>query len=368
MTGRGEPSRPSKGKTQVREISQPKGALVVATLVATLLMWPSPARAEAVPQAAATTGATCEGDQLAIGGFGSSTAAGTVVFTVRMSDVSSARCTLEGYPTVSFVGPHGESLRVSLHHSGPGPAFGHPQQVALTPARATAALVITYPDDMQPGQHCARVARLHVGLPNGGGALLSPPVPPPFELCSLPASPADAPFPANSSALVPDSVAAGYAPAWPECQASELKMVLGGEGAATGPVYYTLTLVPRLWPGPLCTLDGYPGLELVGPTGSVVLRFVPGRSAGTFPPVPRPRPVSVGYQDRAQVIFEAGDYRPTANGGRGAACPSSTELVLTLPGGGQLVARRQFHLCEQGGVGAFTAALSDLATEPTSGS
>ncbi len=207
-------------------------------------------------------------------------------------------------------------------------------------------------------QHCARVSFVRVTLPAvvgvfqvGGFQAQFP-----YRLCQgLPNPPVSAPFNVNVSSIVSDAVAAGYAPAWPECKAHQIRMSLGDELGAMGVGSYVANLANQS--SAACTLDGYPGLELENSAGQNVVHFVAGRSVGSLPPQPRPRPVTVAPGDRAQFVFSAGDYRPSANGGRGAACPVSTELVLTLPQDNDALTHRQrFELCLLGGVGAFTPA------------
>jgi hypothetical protein len=140
------------------------------------------------------------------------------------------------------------------------------------------------------------------------------------------------------------------------CQPEELKMTIGEEFAASGSGADVVTLAARSQPRPPCTLDGYPQVVLLDRAGAVVVTFRAGHSAGTLPPLAHPRPVMVDGNNRAQFIFEAADYRSSANSGRGAACPTSTALRVTLPGGGQLLAHGKFQLCLSGGVGAFIAA------------
>ena len=93
-----------------------------------------------------------------------------------------------------------------------------------------------------------------------------------------------------------------------------------------------------------------PEVWLTTTTGHTVLRFTSGRSAGTFPPPPRPRPVSLGDLGVAQFIFSAADYQAVAD----KACPSSTRLHLVLPDGSEMVQPQSFSLCGRGGIGPFT--------------
>jgi hypothetical protein len=325
-----------------------------------LVLWPAQTGAGtalAGQLVAARTQATCSAGQLAMGGLGSSTATGTVILTIRVTDVSVDECTLDGYPGVTFIGSHSAALQVSVAHGGPGAAFGQPRHIVLDPSsNPTAAFVITSMDDMAPQQHCAAVPTIRTRLPASAGTFVTH-VPPPYKLCRGGAtSPGTGPFAVDVSVITSNSVAAGYAPPWSGCQPEELTMSIGEAFAASGAGGYLVTLATRSRPGPLCTLDGYPGVLLLNKAGVVVERFRAGRPAGTFPPLPRPRPVTVGAQDRAQFVFEAADYRAAADAGKGAACPASTTLVVALPGGGQLAAHGMFQLCLQGGVGAFTSA------------
>ena len=174
-------------------------------------------------------------------------------------------------------------------------------------------------------------------------------------------------YAADVSALTSDTVISGYAPAWPACEAVQLRLAVGDELGAMGVGGRVAMLTNRS--GAACTLEGYPSVELLSPSGRVVLRFAAGRSVGTLPPPARPRPVTLAAGGQAQFVLSAGDYQPTADSGRGAACPVSITLLVGLPSdGGTLAYRGRFQLCLRGGVGAVTTPSPSHAVRRASGS
>src|ERR1700690_763336 len=94
----------------------------------------APALSQGTRPPSATHASSCRGGQLAVGGLGSSAAAGTVILTVRVTDISGAACSIAGSPAVAFVGSGGVSLKTSVAHLGPGQAFDPPRQVLLVPS------------------------------------------------------------------------------------------------------------------------------------------------------------------------------------------------------------------------------------------
>ena len=84
----------------------------------------------------------CTPSQLAVGGFGTSAAAGTGVVTVRIEDTSSLPCSLKGYPLVTFLNSAGTPLPVTVSHTA---ASGQPgvSRVVLPPGEPGSEGLIT---------------------------------------------------------------------------------------------------------------------------------------------------------------------------------------------------------------------------------
>ena len=225
---------------------------------------------------------------------------------------------------------------------GPGNAFGTPKPVMLRPG-TSAGFVVTSRELLQPGADCSAVGSIRIHLAAEEATFtFDLPRATAWHLCGGRSHPTDV------SALVDDTVLNGYAPEWTACAGNDLALSLLPLGAASGAALGIVRLTDRL--GVPCTLDGYPELWLTTTTGHTVLRFTSGRSAGTFPPPPRPRPVSLGDLGVAQFIFSAADYQAVAD----KECPSSTRLHLALPDGSEMVQPQSFSLCGRGGIGPFT--------------
>jgi hypothetical protein len=291
---------------------------------------------------AAAEASPCAGAQLDVGGIGNSAAAGTGILTIRITNVTSVACTLTGRPQLEFFGPSGKPVVSQVGDVGPGAAFQTPKPVVLSPG-TNAGFVVTSSDVLQAGADCSAVVsiRFHLAaqettftldLPRGAA----------WHLCG------GRSHPSQVSAFVDDAVLNGYAPEWAACTATGLALSLSAPSAATGSAIVIARLTDRF--GALCTLDGYPQLWLTTTRGHTVLRFMPGRSAGTFPPPPLPRPVSLGELGVAQFVFSAADYQTVIN----TPCPSSTSLHLVLPDGSDIVQPHTFNLCGSGGLGPFT--------------
>lgn len=328
---------------------------VVGTTVLTAVALVGIATAGVTPPKGRTTGTTammttCRAAGLAVGGLGSSTAAGTVIVTVRVTNVSRTTCSVAGRPTLSFVGASARTLRTSIGHHGPGMAFATPKRVVLAPA-TSAGFVFTSLDDVEERLVCQEARALHLRLPGVAGERVVQLADAewPYALCALPPATATV----NVSALVPAKETDSYAPARPACTGAGLRVEIGDERAASGTAAFTVTVVDR---SADCTLVGYPTLSLLAASGKTILHFVPGRSVMALPSPALPCPVTLRKGGRAMFSFAAGDDRPTADAGRGAPCPLSTTVHIGFPGGGSMTIHRRLHLCGFGGIGAFTTA------------
>lgn len=293
--------------------------------------------------------AWCTAAQLDVGGLGSSTATGTGVLTVRITNTSATACALSGWPIVTFTGTGGGAIATNVAHLGPGLAFRAPATIILRPGlTSTAGFVVTSRDIPSENNTCQSVSAIRVSLPRvfgtfAGTALqhLSS-----YHLC-------DPGHPVDVSAIVKDAVLDGYASVWPTCLATQLHFSVSALGAAAGAATDVGTFTNTSTAA--CTLEGYPSLALRNAAGRAVATFVPGVSAGTLPQPPRPRPVTLEPGLTAQFVFSASDWDPVANDGRGASCPRSTQMSVTLPGDSATFALHHgLELCFAGGVGALT--------------
>lgn len=311
--------------------------------------------------AGAGTAPGCTARQLSVGGLGSSTATGTVIVTVRATNISAQRCALDGRPTVSFLGTTratSTALATTVTRSGPGAAFEAPKRVTLVPAiAATAGFVITSRGKMVNTQHCQAVDALRVSLPGvaGGFGVEGFGGERPYQLChgQGPGTSQASGFPVNVSSLISGAHLNGYAPAWPVCLATQVAVSLKAEAATMNSAIVTAVLTNRSTAP--CTLDGYPAVALDNRKGATVARFAPGATTMTLFDPARPRPVTMPPGAHAQFQLSAAAYLAAGDGGKGAACPPSSELRLGLPqGGGSLTVHRGEVMCGPGGVGAIT--------------
>ena len=125
------PARCSSGKDRMRGLSRWAGACGLALALADAVC-PS-SLGVGVPTAGALASLVvngrpptsarpvprCRTGQIVVGGIGSSTAAGTVLLTLRVTDISTRACAIRGWPRLSFIGQRGAPLPVALSHEGP---------------------------------------------------------------------------------------------------------------------------------------------------------------------------------------------------------------------------------------------------------
>ena len=294
---------------------------------------------------------TCKASQLDVGGIGSSAAAGTGIVTIRVTDVSASVCALNGWPTLTFLSGSQRVLDVTTTHNGPGTFFHHSRTIVLRPGLdPTAGFVVTSADFPARNESCQNVSAVRVVLPRVHRVFHGPALDnlTDYHVCS-------AGNPVNISSITSDPALSGYAPTYPACLSTQLRLSLGPEGAASGSAIESGFLTNKSTAE--CTIEGYPGLSLFDSMGRRVLTFGPGTMTYTLFDPSRPRPVSLAHGVSARFVFSASDYQPTANNGRGAPCPTSDELRLVLPSGdGTMVSHGAFQLCGLAGVGAFTEA------------
>lgn len=115
-------------------------------------------------------GSACKASQIEVGGFGSSGAAGKQVVTIRMENISSAPCSLKGYPMVVFRSSTGTVLKVSLSHAG----FlwpSKPTEVILPPDKtASAGFIILSSGTQQTSAPCPTATSITTMLPGMTGS------------------------------------------------------------------------------------------------------------------------------------------------------------------------------------------------------
>lgn len=332
--------RTKVGDVKIRVVRRASTFLAV---VPALICAPSVTAAEHARRLApATTTRSCSAVQLVFGGLGNGAAQGTGILTVRITNVTADKCTLDGRPRIRFFGPRAEPIVSHVGNIGVGRAFGTPRPVLLRPG-GSGGFVITSRDLLQPSADCVPVAFIRVALSTkkAHATVTLPPVSG-FELCG------GATHPTNVSPIVGDSVLIGYAPEWVACNATQLTLSLRRQVAASGTEMFIALL--RNHSSAPCTLSGYPKLRLATRTGRTVLRFKSGRSTGTLPPLPLPRPVSLGPHGAAQFVFAAADYDVVMN----KLCRIATRLHVTLPDGSTVDRVHRFQLCGFGGIGPFT--------------
>jgi len=119
------------------------------------------------------TAAACTASQLTVGGFGITGVSFTGVITIRIKNTSSFRCSLRGYPVVTFLGNArsrfspasypAHVLRVTVGHTG---FFGAMTRVVLPPGRATSAGFVITSDGDEGSAICPTATSIRVRLPN----------------------------------------------------------------------------------------------------------------------------------------------------------------------------------------------------------
>ena len=287
---------------------------------------------------------TCKRSQLVAGGLGTSAAAGTGVTTIRVTNVSSRGCSLEGRPNVTFLDAAGRPLRVAESTM----TSVHRAAVRLVPdtGSATAGFVFTTPDDMQPGEPCQTVAALRIKLPSVAGSFVIGGLNNPdfrFTVCEY------------SAVISPVTVAAlldGYAPAFMACHAAWLEASVAVQADSASGTRLLVTVTNHS--AAVCTIDGYPGASLT--SGSVaILSYRAGRADALLSAPAVPRPVTLIDGASASAVLATAAPNP-----RSSQCRAWSALSVMLPGGsGALRVTRTLDVCGVApGAGAFVAGSS----------
>jgi Protein of unknown function (DUF4232) len=128
---------------------------------------------------------------------------------------------------------------------------------------------------------------------------------------------------------VSPSTAGASSTATRSCSSKALQLSVEQGGEASGSVVYLARLENISASG--CILDGYPTVTIRYADGAIA-RSRPGVSWYLDPRPATPTRVEVPRGSFAQFAFGGQDWRPAANGGRGAACPIVGSLTIELPG------------------------------------
>jgi len=110
------------------------------------------------------------------------------------------------------------------------------------------------------------------------------------------------------------------------CRSAQLKLRLGQTGAAMGSVGASATFT-NISSSP-CTLDGYPGLQMLSTTGARLPTVVDHSTSVTTVPRLRARVVSLKPGGRATFYLGFED----ATGYGSDTCPTSARVAVTPPG------------------------------------
>jgi hypothetical protein len=132
--------------------------------------------------------------------------------------------------------------------------------------------------------------------------------------------PATSPTTTPTTSATPVTTQAGPA----RCHVTGLSATIGAYGVATGHVGATITFTNTSTSA--CTLDGYPGLGLIGATGQALATTVHRGTSYTVPAI-APRSVTLEPGQEASFLIGYND----ATGFSGETCPSSTQVEITPP-------------------------------------
>ena len=294
----------------------------------------------------------CSRSQLVAGGLGVSAAAGTAIVTIRVTNVSSRGCSLEGRPAVTFLGAAGQALPVAVSAlTGVGravvplvPHTGPPAPYATLGDRTTAGFVVTTADDMQPGEPCQAVTALRIALPSVPGSFVIGGFSNPdfrFSVCE---------FSAGVSPVAAAALIDGYAPAFPACLASWFGASVAVQATSAAGTRLVVTVTSHTTAP--CTIDGYPDASLTSGSSPVVLGYRAGRANALLPAPAIPRPVTLLDGASASAVLATAAPDPHS-----PQCRAWSTLSVVLPGdSAALRINRTVDVCGAvPGAGAFVA-------------
>lgn len=122
---------------------------------------------------AAATASTCQSSQLKVTEAKGGAAAGTIEVPFSIANTGSQPCSLDGYPTLTLVGPSGD-LSAQVSHEGQGEVFQVAPATVTLPANSSeaAAFVLAYSDVPSGGQtSCPKVDEIEAALPGETSAV-----------------------------------------------------------------------------------------------------------------------------------------------------------------------------------------------------
>jgi hypothetical protein len=116
--------------------------------------------------------ASCQGSQLHASRLATAAAAGHIVVTYGLRNVSGAPCTLFGYPGLQMIDASGKPLPTQVSHSGSYTFVAEtPTPLSLSP-QAEASFYAGYTDVPTGGEtSCPQSARLEITPPNDPGKI-----------------------------------------------------------------------------------------------------------------------------------------------------------------------------------------------------
>lgn len=126
------------------------------------------------------------------------------------------------------------------------------------------------------------------------------------------------------------------------CTPSVLRLAAGRTTVAAGTTYLGVTIADSAQQP--CTLHGYPGITLVGSTGTLTLKVSHHGDLPIFDVPPANVVLQLGRAPAGLVM----SYAYSDN--RGSSCNTSVGVVVSPPGGGTFPLSRRISLCRSSGL------------------